>query len=94
VGVSANNWLLMIAHTDCGGRIRIISARDLTRTERDASVASIDAGFPRDPKLLVYLQDPPDGTEGGGQEVRGRPKNRERRLSLRSAFFALSGQVG
>lgn len=94
VGVSANSGLLMIAHTDCGGRIRIVRARDLTRTERDASVASIGAGLPRDPRLLVYLQDPTDGTEGGGQEVQGRPRNRERRLSPRSAFFVLSGQAG
>jgi uncharacterized DUF497 family protein len=36
VGVSTNGRPLMIAHTDRGGRIRIISARDLTRTERDA----------------------------------------------------------
>jgi len=42
VGVSTNGRLLMIAHTDRGGRIRIISARDLTRTERDAYETEID----------------------------------------------------
>jgi uncharacterized DUF497 family protein len=26
----------MVAHTDCGERIRIISARELTREEREA----------------------------------------------------------
>ena len=42
VGISTNGRLLMIAHTDRGGRIRIISARDLTRTERDAYETEID----------------------------------------------------
>ena len=42
VGVATNGRLLMIAHTDRGGRIRIISARDLTRTERDAYETEID----------------------------------------------------
>ena len=42
VGISTNGRFLMIAHTDRGGRIRIISARDLTRTERDAYETEIE----------------------------------------------------
>jgi uncharacterized protein len=36
IGWSDRRRLLMIAHTDRGGRIRIISARELTRSERKA----------------------------------------------------------
>jgi len=36
IGWSNRRRLLMIAHTDCGERIRIISARELTRSERKA----------------------------------------------------------
>ena len=35
-GFSAAGRLLMVAHTDLGDRIRIISARELTRGEREA----------------------------------------------------------
>ncbi|MBI4791967.1 MAG: BrnT family toxin [Deltaproteobacteria bacterium] len=35
-GFSAAGQLLMVAHTDRGDRIRIISARILTRAEREA----------------------------------------------------------
>ena len=35
-GFSAAGRLLMVAHTDRGSRIRIISARELTRAEREA----------------------------------------------------------
>lgn len=34
IGWSVQRRLLIVAHTDRGGRIRIISARTLTRTER------------------------------------------------------------
>ena len=34
VGVSAAARILMVAHTDRGNRVRIINARELTRTER------------------------------------------------------------
>ncbi len=36
IGTSARQRLIMVAHTDRGERIRIISARELTRTEREA----------------------------------------------------------
>jgi uncharacterized protein len=36
VGTSAQRRLIMVAHTDRAGRIRIISARELTRAEREA----------------------------------------------------------
>jgi uncharacterized DUF497 family protein len=36
VGVSYRLRLLIVAHTERGDRIRIISARELTRTEREA----------------------------------------------------------
>ncbi|MFN8473370.1 MAG: BrnT family toxin [Anaerolineae bacterium] len=36
VGLSNLSRLLIVAHTDRGGRIRIISARELTRREREA----------------------------------------------------------
>lgn len=36
IGVSNRGRLLMVAHADRGGRIHIISARTLTRTERKA----------------------------------------------------------
>jgi hypothetical protein len=36
VGASSAGRLLMAAHTDRGGRIRIITARELTRREREA----------------------------------------------------------
>ena len=35
-GFSADGRVLMVAHTDRGERIRIISARELTRAEREA----------------------------------------------------------
>lgn len=35
-GFSGSGRLLMVAHTDCGERIRIISARELTHEEREA----------------------------------------------------------
>ena len=35
-GFSAAGRLLMVSHTDRGHRIRIISARELTRAEREA----------------------------------------------------------
>ncbi len=41
VGLSHRGRLLMVAHTERGDRIRIISARELTRTER----AQYEAGF-------------------------------------------------
>jgi len=34
IGWSNQRRLLMVSHTDRGGRIRIISARELTKTER------------------------------------------------------------
>jgi uncharacterized DUF497 family protein len=34
IGLSYRGRLLMVAHTERGDRIRIISARELTRTER------------------------------------------------------------
>ena len=36
VGQSHAGRLLLVAHTDRGGRIRIFSARELTRAEREA----------------------------------------------------------
>ncbi len=33
MGMSKPNWLLMVAHTDRGNRIRIISARELNGSE-------------------------------------------------------------
>jgi uncharacterized DUF497 family protein len=36
IGWSHGRRLLMVAHTERGDRIRIISARELTRTEREA----------------------------------------------------------
>ena len=36
IGMSDSNRLLMVAHTERGDRIRIISARGLTRAERQA----------------------------------------------------------
>jgi uncharacterized protein len=36
IGTSSQQRLLMVAHTDRGYRIRIISARELTRSEREA----------------------------------------------------------
>ena len=35
IGTSSRQRLLMVAHTDRGLRIRIISARELTRAERE-----------------------------------------------------------
>jgi len=35
-GFSASGRLLMVAHTDRGDRVRIISARELSRVEREA----------------------------------------------------------
>ena len=36
VGMSSHRRLVMVAHTERGKRIRIISSRELTRAERDA----------------------------------------------------------
>lgn len=36
MGRSKEGRLLMVAHTDRGGQIRIISARELTKSEREA----------------------------------------------------------
>ena len=36
VGLSNRSRLLMVAHTERGQRIRVISARQLTRSEREA----------------------------------------------------------
>ena len=36
VGMSGRRRLVMVAHTERGERIRIISARELTRAEREA----------------------------------------------------------
>ncbi len=36
IGHSHQGRILIVAHTDRGGRIRIISARALTKTEREA----------------------------------------------------------
>ena len=36
VGTSSRQRLLIVAHTERGDRIRIISARELTRAEREA----------------------------------------------------------
>jgi hypothetical protein len=36
IGVSVRGRILMVAHTDRGDRTRIISARELTRAEREA----------------------------------------------------------
>ncbi len=36
VGMSNRRRLVIVAHTERGERIRIISARELTRTEREA----------------------------------------------------------
>jgi len=36
IGASARARILMVSHTDRGGRIRIISTRELTHTERHA----------------------------------------------------------
>ena len=41
IGASVNNRLLMVAHTDRGDRTRIISARTLTRKEREAYAKEI-----------------------------------------------------
>jgi len=35
IGMSINHRLIMVAYTERGDRIRIISARELTRTERE-----------------------------------------------------------
>ena len=35
IGMSINHRLIMVAHTERGDRIRIISARELTRSERE-----------------------------------------------------------
>jgi uncharacterized DUF497 family protein len=35
IGMSINHRLIMVAHTERGERVRIISARELTRSERD-----------------------------------------------------------
>ena len=35
IGMSTNDRLIMVAHTERDDRIRIISARELTRTERE-----------------------------------------------------------
>jgi uncharacterized DUF497 family protein len=35
IGMSANHRLLMVAHAERGDRIRIMSARELTRRERE-----------------------------------------------------------
>jgi uncharacterized DUF497 family protein len=35
IGMSTNRRLIMVAHTERGDRIRIISARELTRSERE-----------------------------------------------------------
>ena len=35
VGISSRHRLVMVAHTERGERIRIISARELTRAERE-----------------------------------------------------------
>lgn len=36
IGTSSRQRLLMVAHTDRGDRVRLISARELTRAEREA----------------------------------------------------------
>jgi uncharacterized DUF497 family protein len=36
IGISGNQRLLMVAHTDRVDRVRIVSARELTRAEREA----------------------------------------------------------
>lgn len=36
IGTSAKGSMLMVSHTDRGDRIRIISARELSRAEREA----------------------------------------------------------
>ena len=36
IGASVRGRILMVSHTDRGDRIRIISARELTRAEREA----------------------------------------------------------
>ncbi len=36
IGTSGGGRLLMVSHTDRGDRVRIISARELTRAEREA----------------------------------------------------------
>jgi uncharacterized protein len=41
VGLSQRGRLLMVAHAERGDRIRLISARELTRTER----AQYEEGF-------------------------------------------------
>lgn len=41
IGTSVNRRLLMVAHTDRSDRTRIISARELTRKERDAYESEI-----------------------------------------------------
>ena len=43
IGRSARSRWLMVAHTDRGDRVRIISARELTRSERRAYEESIHA---------------------------------------------------
>lgn len=40
IGLSAFGRLLMVAHTERGDRIRIISARELTRKERETYEAN------------------------------------------------------
>ena len=42
IGASTAGRLLMIAHTERGDRIRIISARELTRAEREAYEEEIE----------------------------------------------------
>ena len=41
IGTSDGQRLLMVSHTDRGDRVRIISARELTRAEREAYESEI-----------------------------------------------------
>ena len=41
IGTSGGGRLLMVAHTNRGDHVRIISARELTRTEREAYESEI-----------------------------------------------------
>ena len=42
IGAAATGRILMVSHMDRGNQIRIISARELTRTERQAYEDEID----------------------------------------------------
>ena len=47
MGTSATGRILIVAHTDRGGRVRLISARELTRAERKVYESEIQRRYGR-----------------------------------------------